>query len=356
MENRITLNKSWFTANEEVLVDNGDGLSASIFAYSTGIQAVRLKNRRGEAVILPYQGQQVWDATFDGRSLCMFNRFEEPRPAASIIETYGVFMYHCGALRMGTPSPEDNHAVHGELPCAKYNSAAVVIGQDAEGPYIGVTGAYNYRMGFGDFYNAVPRVVLRRDKAVMDISMNVENVGGYPMDLMYMAHINFLIGDDARISQTSGWSVEDMILRTSFPAHVKPNPEFLAFMDKLKADPKATEVLRKSDVYNPEIVFFLRNVKAGKDGMAHFLQTHTDGTADYVSYDPAKLSKHVRWILKNNDQRVIGILPAICEPEGYAAEKKKGFVASLGAGQSVTFQMKAGLLSKTEAAQVAKNM
>ena len=36
------------------------------------------------------------------------------------------------------------------------------------------------------------------------------------------------------------------------------NPEFLAFMDRLKADPKATETLRKTDIYNPEIVFFLR--------------------------------------------------------------------------------------------------
>lgn len=356
MESVIRLGKSWFGPREETIAEHEDGLTASLFAYSTGVQAVRLKNRRGEVVVLPYQGQQVWDARFDGRSLRMFNLFEEPHPAEVIIDTYGAFMYHCGALRMGTPAPEDDHILHGELPCAKYNSAALVLGKDAEGPYIGVTGVFNYRKGFGDFYNASPRLLLRSDRAMLDISMRVDNVGNYPMDLMYMAHINFMIGDDARLGQTTGWSTDDMILRTSFPAHVKPNPEFLAFMDRLKADPKATETLRKTDIYNPEIVFFLRNVKAGRDGMAHFTQTHGDGSADYVSYDPKELTRHVRWILKNDNQKVIGILPATCEPEGYTAEKKKGNVRTLEAGRSATFRVRAGLLSPAEAAAAAKNL
>lgn len=353
MECRITLDKSWFTAKETVLVECGE-FTASAFRYSTGIEAVRLKNSRGELVMLPYQGQQVWNAVFDGRSPRMLNMFDEPYPADVIVDTYGAFMYHCGALRMGNPGPEDDHPLHGELTCAKYHDAALLVGEDAEGAYIGLTGTRHYKKGFGDYYDAVPTVLLRAGKAVFDISMKITNVGNYPMDLMYMAHINFRIGDDARILQTGGWSPEDMILRTSIPSHVKPTPEFLAFMDKLKADPSATKVIRKDDVYDPEIVFFLRNIRAGADGRARVMQVHTDGTADVVSYDPKVLDKHVRWILKNKNQNVIGILPATAEPEGYTAEKKKGNVRSLGAGETATMTMRAGVLSAREAAAEEK--
>lgn len=355
MESKIALQKSWFEDKEKVAVEAGE-FSASLFTYSTGVQAVRLKNSRGEIVMLPYQGQHIWDAVFDSRSLCMFNLFDEPRTATAIVDTYGAFMYHCGALRLGNPGPEDDHPLHGELPTAQFHTAAIVVGEDKEGPYIGLTGTYKYKKGFGDFYNATPRVLLRAGKAVMDISIEIENVGNYPMDLMYMTHINFLAGDDAKITQTSGWSTDDMILRTSIPAHVKTTPEFLAFMDKLKADPKTTEIMRKEDVYNPEIVFFLPNMKLGKDGLAHIMQTHQDGSSDSVAYDPKKLNKHVRWILKSKNQKVIGILPATSEPEGYTAEKKKGNVRSLDAGAKAVFEIKAGLLSKAETAEMAKNI
>lgn len=347
MQTTIALGKSWFGPKETTVVESGE-FSASLFTFSTGIEAVRIRNARGEAVILPYLGQHIWSAVFDGRPLKMFSLFEEPRPAASIRDTYGMFMYHCGMLRLGNPTPEDDHPLHGEMPTAKFHTAAIELGEDAEGQYIGVTGAYRYRMGFGDDYDAMPSVRLRAGKGVMDIAMRVHNVGHYPMDLMYMAHINFLAGDDARITQSSGWTVEDMILRTSIPAHIKPSPEYLAFMDKLKRDPGATRVMRKEDLYDPEIVFFLRNVLPGKDGQARFLQTHADGTSDYVSYDPANLKRHVRWILKNKHQRVIGLLPATCEPEGYTAEKKKGNVETLGPGETRIFNIKAGLLSKGE--------
>ena len=353
MECRITLEKSWFTPKETEIVRSGE-FTASAFLYSTGVAAVRLKNTRGEIIMLPYQGQQIWSAVFDGRPLHMSSLFEEPRPAESITDTYGAFLYHCGALRMGNPLPGDAYPLHGELPCAQYHRAALVAGEDDKGAYLGLTGEFNYRKGFDDFYDAVPTVLLRAGKSILDLSMRVHNIGSYPMDLMYMAHINYRMGEDARIVQTSGWSPEDMVLRTSIPSHVKPTPEFLAFMDRLKADPKATEVIRTEDAYNPEIVFFLRTMKAGKDGLAHVMQVHADGAADAVSYDPRLLNKHVRWMLKNRNQSAIGILPSTAEPEGYAAEKKKGNVRSLGPGESVVFAIQAGALSKAETAEAVK--
>lgn len=353
MECSIALDKSRFAPGESEILRSGE-FTASAFLYSTGVAAVRLKNSRGEIIMLPWQGQQIWHAVFDGRPLHMSSLFEEPHPACAITDSYGAFLYHCGALRMGNPLPGDDHPLHGELTCAGYHSAALLAGEDAAGPYIGLTGTFRHRKGFDTFYDATPAVLLRAGSSVLDISMRVRNIGAYPMDLMYMAHINYRMGADARIAQTCGWSPEDMVLRTSIPSNAAPAPEVLAFMDRLKAEPGATAVLRKEDLYNPDIVFFLRGMRTGTDGRAHVLQIHTDGSADTVAYDPRSLNRHVRWMLKNRNQNAIGILPSTAEPEGYAAELRKGNVRSLGPGETAVFSVQAGALSPAEAAEAMK--
>ena len=45
----------------------------STFRYDSGVAALRLKNARGEIIMLPFQGSQVWRAKFDGRELTMLS-------------------------------------------------------------------------------------------------------------------------------------------------------------------------------------------------------------------------------------------------------------------------------------------
>src|ERR1700721_920277 len=152
------------------------GLTASQFRYDTGIEAIRLSNARGSVVVLPYMGQIVWSANFDGVELAMQRMFREPRPAGVIVETYGCLAYHAGLLRNGVPSPEDTHILHGEMPCAEMDEAGIACGADARGPRIAVTGSREYAMGFGAHYRATPRVVLRAGETGCDIVMEVENL------------------------------------------------------------------------------------------------------------------------------------------------------------------------------------
>lgn len=74
--------------------------------YSTGIVALRISNSRGYIEALPFMGQILWDAVFDGQSLRMDNMFDMPVPARQIVETYGCFAFHSGLLAAGCPSPE----------------------------------------------------------------------------------------------------------------------------------------------------------------------------------------------------------------------------------------------------------
>ena len=83
------------------------------------------------------------------------------------------------------------------------------------------------------------------------------------------------------------------------------------------------------------------------------LQKHIDGSSDYVSYDPTVLDHTVRWILKHEDQQVMGMaLPSTCDPEGYTAEKKKGNLRSIPGGGKVKFSVWAGYLDAAETARM----
>src|SRR5574340_535953 len=155
-EVRISLARSCFGEKEREAAAAGE-LRASLFTYDTGVEAIRLQNSRGGVVVLPYMGQMVWGATFDGVELAMQSMFSAPRPAKTIVETYGCLAYHCGILRSGVPGPGDNHALHGEAPCAEMDAAGIVFGGDARGPFIAATGVREYAMGFGAHYLATPR-------------------------------------------------------------------------------------------------------------------------------------------------------------------------------------------------------
>ncbi len=356
MEGRLYLKPTHFSSAETVLVESGS-LKAVTFTYSTGVHAVRLESGRGHIVVLPYQGQQIWDAVFDGRRLTMNSYFSEPVASRNLFDSYGAFLYHCGALRMGTPGPEDDHPVHGELPAAPYSEAWVVIGEDDRGKYLGLSGSFNYIRAFGDKYRAQPLARLYEGSTLVDVSMTIENQAHYPMDLMYMCHVNYLPAENGEIIQPTGWGTDDMIIRSVIPGHVHPTPEYLELLESLKKDPGVLRTFKAGQEYSPEIVFYVKNLRSDPNGWTHMIQKHQDGTADYVSYDVGDLDHTVRWILKHKDQQVNGMaLPATCDPEGYTNEKKKGNVRSLDALSTKSFAVRVGYLDQRSTVEMERTI
>jgi hypothetical protein len=353
---RISLRDTVFTEAEKTFLD-WDGLKVSLFSYRTGIRAARLENREGQATILPFRGQQLWDVSFHGRQLRMRSLYDAPRVADHFLDTYGCFMMHCGALKMGCPGPEDDHPLHGELPYALYDDAWIVAGEDEGGRYIGVSGTFEYNRAFSDAYVARPCVTLHEGSTVLDIEMRIDNMSSYPMELMYMCHINFLPVVGGRIVQSAEWSPEAMVLRTSIPEHLRVSRNFLDFLERLKKDPGLTETIREEDEYNPEICFFIESPKVDSEGWSHYLQVHPDGHAGYVSYMPEELDRNTRWIVRTKNQEALDIaLPATCDPEGYTEEKKKGHLKAIDGGGEVSFHIKTGFLDKSQAAGMEKKI
>lgn len=317
------------------------------WTYPSGVKALSLENSRGKLVILPWQGQMIWSAEFDGHDLTMRNMFSQPRPSDTIIGTYGCFMFHSGLLRNGCPGPEDTHALHGEMPCAPMDEAWLESGEDEHGAYLRLGGTCEYVQGFGDHYRASPSVTLRPASGVFEIGMEVLNLAGKAMDLMYMAHMNYAYVEGARLSQPLG--CERTRVRSSVPAHVRPTPAWSDYMAQLSQDPQALEVLDSPALYDPEIVCFFDEVRSDAEGQAHFFLEHPDGAAFYTGYSPQQFEHAARWILHNADQQVAAfVLPATCEPEGYRAELAKGNVRSLAPGACAEFSLRTGFLSATE--------
>lgn len=354
---RFNLTPAMFGAQEFLLVEDG-ALSATTFRFPTGVCGLRLENEYGNVVMLPYQGQQIWSLTFGGpdypqRELTMRSMFNAPRPTRDFVANFGGFLQHCGITGLGVPTPEDTHPLHGELPNAPFDSAYLLLGEDARGRFIGLGGSYRHTVAFADDYTAEPEVRLYAGETLINVAMTVTNRKRSPMDLMYLAHVNFRPVDFGRLIYSVPKTLDHVRAHTRVGSHIKPGPGYLELLDELSRDPFKHEVLDPALTFDPEVVFFLDYV-ADADGWAHTMQLHPDGSADYIRHRPAQLPRATRWISRTSDQDAIALAEVgTCEPGGgYLAEKARGNVRVLGPGEQFHCAFDAGLLLATDAEQM----
>jgi hypothetical protein len=353
VETIIHLTKAMFSSKERVLVEHG-GLKASTFIYDSGVLALKILNKRGEIIMLPYQGQQIWSAKFDGRDLTMRSMFTQPRLTTEYLQTYGGFLLHCGFTAMGVPTNEDSHPLHGELPNAPFESAYLSLGDDADGSFMALGGSYQHTVAFNTNYQCQPQVLLREEAGVISVLVKFTNLKNTPMDYMYLAHANFSPVDHAQLVYTALPTPEHIRVRRSIPTHEKTKAGYKEYLDQISQDPTIHHTLTPDQLFDPEVVLFI-DYMADSQGWAHSLQIHPDGSSDYIRHQPAQLPIGVRWICRTPDQDALGlVLPATAESEGYTAEKAKGNVRTLAAKEQVEFNYELGALRPNETKQVEK--
>lgn len=347
MQTIVHLSAAQFSSQENLLAEHGE-LRASAFRYASGVCAIRLTNSLGELVMLPYQGQQIWDASMRGRRLTMKSMFDQPLPTRDFLASYGGFLLHCGATGMGVPGPEDKHTLHGELHSAPYQAASLILGSDEKGDFIGLTGIYRHTLAFHYNYTAKPLVKLYADRSVFDVSMEIQNQKASPMPVMFLEHVNFLPVDNARLAQTVVCSPETMRIRDGVGPSADVAPGCRDFVKSLQRDPQQHLCLRPGQVYDPEVVLYLTYL-ADENGWAHTLQVHPDGGADVLRHRPEQLNHGVRWLCRTPDQDAFGIEPSTAEVDGFSAEKAKGHVRILAGGETFRTDLQIGVLDALEA-------
>lgn len=349
--NKLYLYEDFFTRDEKEVVSFGK-LSASIFTYSTGVKAVRFKNDRGEIIMLPYMGQMIWRAAFDGYDMTMKTIFDQPIPAKQTFEeTYGCFLMHCGLTAMGNPTAEDDHNPHGELPICKYQTVYIVSGCDEKGKFIGLSGTYTRQSCYAINYAFSPMVKIYEGKTVIDVTASFTNKKDVPLEYYYLCHINHRPVDGARLEYTAD-------RKTIKVNHEVPDGYFSKedadatnrYLDALDKDPGIMdEIGAEGQCYRPEIVFYAQYA-ADADGNAYTMQYNENGPSTFVIHRPEELPFGVRWISRTEDEDTLGmVLPATSEHLGKLYCQRNGQSKFLAKGETVTYHMQTGLLNRDEA-------
>lgn len=335
---RLPLHEALFTEQERVLLQS-DEFTVTAFAYPKQIGSLKIQNSRGFVEVLPFMGQIIWDAVFDGHSLRMDNMFRQPQHGKEIVDTYGCFSFHSGLLTGGCPAPEDTHPLHGEFPCAPMDCAYLEISENS----VRIVSEYEYVRGFGHHYRAKPAVTLFSGCPRFDIEMTVQNLSAYQaMPLLYMCHMNYAYVPNGVMKQ----NIPDQALqlRRSIPAHVRPTPQWQAFNEDILQGKVNANVLDKPECYDPEIVYFADNLPQYGEQMEFELHNPQTGVTFSTRFSSQQFPNATRWILNNPDQKVAAfILPATARPEGYLAAEKAGTLQWLPANESKTFVVNTGI-------------
>jgi hypothetical protein len=331
----IEFQRDYFTLSSKIIFRNEE-MTASLFRYPSGVEAIELKNSLGRMVVLPYMGQMIWELEFEGINMKMKNMFSQPKKAGSIIDTYGCFAFHSGLIRNGCPGPEDDHDLHGEMPCAEMDRAWLEINEEG----IKICGEAEYVKGFGHHYLARPTVKMFNRETFIEIRMNVKNLSGTGMPLQYMCHTNYAYFENAAMKQNIPDSA--FKLRESIPGHVKPTEHWMEYNRKLLSGEEMITTLNKPEMYDPEIVFFADELDQYQEE-AQFEMVLPDGTVFFTRFSTAELNYATRWILHNPDQQVGAfVLPATCRPEGFLAAERSGTLLELDAGEERSFTVITG--------------
>lgn len=337
MKTRLPLAREQFHTTPWLLLQNDD-FRVELFRYPSGIEAVRLHNRHGSVTVLPFLGQMIWEVQFDGHNLTMGNSFKQPLPANTIIDTYGCFAFHSGLLASGCPAPQDTHPLHGEMACARMDSAWLVL----EDQTLSLEGEVEYVKGFGHHYLAAPAVRMPADRPRLTIEMTVTNLSSAPMPLQYMCHLNSAWIEQGRFRQSI--PEQAFQLRRSIPAHLKPTPAWRDYTDRLSRDPLALRQLDQPQLCDPEIVFFADDLPQYGDELQFELHS-PQGFALMTRFSSAQFPHATRWLLHNPDQQVAAyILPATCRPEGFLAAQQAGTLIMLNRDEQRHFSVETGLL------------
>ncbi|MDO5090690.1 MAG: aldose 1-epimerase family protein [Cardiobacteriaceae bacterium] len=335
---RLPLPRHCFAEQPQILLQSDD-FTITGKRYPHGIESLVIENRHGHLEILPYMGQILWNAVFDGHSLRMKNMFARPQPAGEIIDTYGCFSFHSGLLTGGCPAPEDSHPLHGEFPCAPMDSAWLEITADT----IRVVSEYEYVRGFGHHYRARPSVRLAAHAKRFDIDMAVTNLAtAAPMPLLYMCHMNYAYVADGVMRENLPSDVWQ--LRRTVPAHVHPTPAWQAFNDEILAGTVDGSVLNRPEAYDPEIVYFADDLPQYGDTLEFEIDNPANGVTFSTRFASRDFPCATRWILHNADQQVAAfVLPATARPEGYRAAEAAGTLQWLAPGASKHFSVNTGI-------------
>ena len=353
MTTEILLHQDLFARDRRLLLTHGE-IAVHAFRFDSGVAALDVDTGCARFVLLPFQGQQIWDAWVGNRRLTMQSVFDIPLPTREFRRGYGAFFVHCGGTAMGSPQAGETHMPHGELPNIAFDRASLVLGQEEGRVFVALTGIAHDREAFSHAYAFRPRLRFVAGRADVTSHVEIENFGGSAMPVMYLGHVNFrpVAGGQIRdaLEGRAGITWQRPSLAPDAPGVVQ------RWHESVTANFERHRQIGADDRVEPEFVFTAK-FPGDADGWAHALQVLPDGSADYVSYRPETLPFGVRWLTRAPERQALGVvLPATAGPEGRAAAKAAGHLNVLAPGEVFAASMRFGATSPEEAGRLLRRL
>lgn len=336
---RIPLTRDLFGTAQRLIVET-PRCTVVAFAFSSGVEALRIRTPRVEATLLPFRGQQVWRYRVDGEELTMRTHFDEPARSTVFGETYGPFMLHCGLSGLGAPGVGDTHAHHGELPNATYEAPDLLFSSRNGVDTFALTGSARLRTSHVLAATFTPTLTLTSATTALRLDMSVTNDRTTPLQYSYLCHLNWAPVDGAELVQPVRPTLPEFIV----DPHPGQSAETAAYTARITADPSLSNRIDLSQPLVPEYCAVLTPTPDA-DGWCEFLMKRPDGKAASVQYETAHLKRAIRWISNTGDEEAAGFcLPSTAHHHGRAAAEADGMLVALAPGQTHRMTVIADLL------------
>lgn len=304
-----------------------------------GVTALRVKTAAGlEFTVLPEKGLSIFEAAYQGRSLCWHSSTGVVHPAyydsqnIQWLKTFdGGLLTTCGLAAAGQPCEDQGEqlGLHGAIS----NIAAEHVSWREEWKddelLLTIEGRVRESHLFGP--NLTMRRVIQTSLAgrFLRLSDCIENEGGEDAPLMVIYHCNFgfpLLTDRSRIYAPS--------------RQADPRTDFAALHKE------SWQVFEAPSAGIGERVYY-HDMAAGADGRVRVVLVSDDAVRDFgveLSYQTATLPRLIEWKLTGSGSFVLGLEPANCKAEGRKAEREAGTLRILRPGEEEKFEIELRVL------------
>ena len=299
-----------------------------------GVSALRVRTAAGlEFWVLPERGLDIFEATFQGKSLCWHSPAGLSHPAyyspleAEWLKTFpGGLLTTCGLTTAGSPSLDlgQQLGLHGSIS----NTPAEHVSWDEQWEndelMLRVHGRTRESSVFG--YNLVNRREIRTTLSSRSIHISdcVVNEGSEAAPFMLIYHCNFgfpFLSDRSRIYCKSKF-VEG---RTEFARSYIGSWHTFGL-------PEASIEER----------CYYHQIDSDDDGNSHILiidDDRTRGLGVEMTFASASLPRFVEWKSVKPKHYVWGLEPSNCKADGRRKEREDGTLRCLGPGESARMEL-----------------
>jgi hypothetical protein len=308
-----------------------------------GVSTLRVRTARGlEFWVVPDRGMDIFEATFQGTSLCwhappgmVHPSYYSNRGAEWLKSFPGGLLATCGLTTVGVPS-EDNGEIlglHGSI--SNTPAESVNWSEHWKGEQYLLTTNGKVREASVHGSNLLLERTISTSLETASFSLNdvVENQGVRDSPLMVLYHFNFgfpLLTERSRVYAPS----QALDSATDFAASTQES------WNRLEPPQMGLE----------ERVYFHR-MQPDSEGKVTVVLVSDNDKPDFgitLTYDAHTLPEFVQWKMTGTNHFVLGLEPANCRTLGRKAERQRGTLQTLAPGERRAFHLEFTVLNGAE--------